>query len=365
MIKARCLNCYFTRVFARYFLYTLSLAYGFLFLVSLIETYDKFAHSAFLGWNVLLLALYITPDMLQTAMPLVILISAIYYFIYLGKSQQLMIAQQAGITLHSLMIMPVVCVCIIALCSLALLNPLAATLLEKHENFENQQRERTASLLSVADTGIWLRQSFEDTSLIIHALSWQHDAQRFVDVSIWQYYQDDFMQRIEAETADIVASEWTLNNVIRYSPVAGSQQLDSLSLTTHIDQEKINDSFTSASTISVWKLAEFISIIENAGLSADGHIVHFHQLLAQPLIFIAMFFLTGGICVGINQRTPAKKQVLIALGIGVGYFIFSRTFYTFGTRYQWPVLFSIWLPMILFLISTLLYTISRETRATS
>ena len=57
---------------------------------------------------------------------------------------------------------------------------------------------------------------------------------------------------------------------------------------TDLTVERIQDSFSSPSTVSFWELPRFIRSLEATGFSALSHRLHWHSLLAEPLLYCSM-----------------------------------------------------------------------------
>ncbi|NQY82666.1 MAG: LptF/LptG family permease, partial [Alphaproteobacteria bacterium] len=267
------LNIYFAKLLALCFLAVLSIMGLASFLVTLSEIFDRnFAHLTPSNTELIMLAAYNTPDHLQKVMPLIILLAAMAFFLHLARTQQLLMAQQAGIALTRLLVISIVVVLSLGTATITLLNPLAATLLERFDTFINRHIDGSESLLSVADTGIWLRQALKDSVLVIHARSLSPDKLSFEDVSVFEYRNSIFQRRIEARRALIKGNHWNMQDVLIYTVGGYTEKHPTHQLVTNINQDTIRDSFTSVSAVSIWKLHDFISAVENVGFDAKEHI---------------------------------------------------------------------------------------------
>ena len=61
-----------------------------------------------------------------------------------------------------------------------------------------------------------------------------------------------------------------------------------MSIGTDLTVERIQDSFAAPQTISFWDLPGFIGLLEDSGFASNRHRMHWHSLLASPVVFIAM-----------------------------------------------------------------------------
>ena len=59
-------------------------------------------------------------------------------------------------------------------------------------------------------------------------------------------------------------------------------------LPTDLTVGRVQDSFASPGTLSFWALPDFIALLDRSGFSSIRHRLHFHALLALPLIPLAL-----------------------------------------------------------------------------
>ncbi len=356
------LNIYFAKLYGLYFCATLGIVALGSFLITLGETFDRnFDHLNPSNIDLMMLAAYNTPDHLQKVMPLIILLSAMACTLHLARSQQILIAQQTGMILLHLFAAPIILVLLLGAATVTVLNPLAADLSERFDNFVNTQIDQSQSLLSVADTGIWLRQSNGNTDLIIHAKTFDTQQLSFSRVSIFRYENGLFIKRTEAKKAIIDGEIWKLHDALVHQSDGYSTQHSQLSVITNIGSEKILDSFTSIKSLSIWKLSDFITTVENAGFDSKEHVIQFHRLLSTPIVMLAMFFLAAGISVRAHHRKLPHMLILSTIAIGFSYFVFLTTFQSLGLFHEWPIILTIWLPHLLFLTIVFTYILHQDS----
>ena len=356
------LNIYFARLYGIYFFATLAIVALGSFLITLGEIFDRnFNHLNPSNTELVMLAVYNTPDHLQKIMPLIILLSAMVCTLHLARSQQILIAQQTGMILLHLFTAPIILMLSLGIATVTLLNPLAADLSERFDNFVNTQIDQSQSLLSVADTGIWLRQSNGDSSLIIHTKTFDAQQLSFSKVSIFHYENGLLIKRTEAKKAIINGETWDLHDALVQHTDGYNERHAQLNIITNIGSEKILDSFTSIKALSIWKLSDFISTVENAGFDAKEHVIQFHRLLSTPIVMLAMFFLSVGICVRAHHRKLPHMLILSTIAIGFSYFVFLTTFQSLGLFHEWPIILTIWLPHLLFLTIVFTYILHQDS----
>jgi lipopolysaccharide export system permease protein len=124
--------------------------------------------------------------------------------------------------------------------------------------------------------------------------------------------------------------------------VAGAPQ--SLDFPTELTPERIENSFASPDTLSLWALPEFITVLENAGFSAIRHRLHFQSLLALPLLAIAMALLAAGFSMRSARRGGVARMIAGGVSAGFALFVLDKITSEFGEAGSLPVVLAAWAP---------------------
>lgn len=110
-----------------------------------------------------------------------------------------------------------------------------------------------------------------------------------------------------------------------------------------------------------WTICSLASKPAYAGFDAKEHIVQFHRVFSSPIVILAMFFLAVGICARAHHRKLPLFLILSTIAIGFSYFIFLTTFQSLGIFHEWPIVFTIWLPHLLFLTLVFTYILHQDS----
>ena len=103
--------------------------------------------------------------------------------------------------------------------------------------------------------------------------------------------------------------------------------------------------------MSFWELPAFIDTLETAGFSALRHRLHWHSLLAAPLLLFAMVLLAASFSLRLTRK--GGIGLLMAGGVGAGFILYFLTDVSLalGMSGGIPVILAAWAPA---LTSTLL-----------
>src|SRR5690349_21946088 len=119
---------------------------------------------------VLQLSLLKLPQLMQELIPFVILFATMLTFWRLSRSHELTVVRAAGISVWQFLLPALAIALMVGAFRLAVLNPVGAVLYSSYEQTEAKLLRGRSSLLSVAQSGFWLRQADGRSNAIIHAL---------------------------------------------------------------------------------------------------------------------------------------------------------------------------------------------------
>ena len=128
----------------------------------------RFKEAGGLGLAARMAALNV-PESLYTILPLVMILSAIALFLGLARSSELVVVRAAGRSGLRFLLTPVWVAMVIGLVAVAVLNPLVAATSKEYAAARAALVQEGASVLSISDEGLWLRQGAVDGQTVIHA----------------------------------------------------------------------------------------------------------------------------------------------------------------------------------------------------
>jgi lipopolysaccharide export system permease protein len=294
---------------------------------------------------VLKLSLLKLPQLMQELIPFVVLFATMLTFWRLSRSHELTIVRAAGISVWQFLLPALAISLLIGGFRLAVLNPVGAVLYSSYEQTEAKLLRGRSSLLSVAQSGFWLRQADGRSNAIIHALRVSSQEMELYDVIIFNFEGTDrFVNRIDAASARLVPGAWILKDAFISSPERPAQFEPIYRLPTDMTLERIQESFASPETISFWELPAFIRVLESAGFSALRHRLYWHRLLAGPLLLFAMVLLAATF----SLRPPRRggTMILVVSGITAGFLLYfvSNLVAALGQNQSIPIALAAWTP---------------------
>ena len=318
-----------------------------IYLVSLVDLLDRAANKEAAGLGLVLqLAFLKLPNLSQEVMPFTILFAGIATFWRLTRSNELVVARAAGISVWQFLLPVLGISTVIGILTFSVLNPLSAVLLSKFDRLENRYlRHNSNSTLLNQQGELWLRQADEQGQSVILVEGLAEDNETLVDVMIFRISEAGrFKQRIQAKRAQMREGFWRLYDVVTLSRDSERSSRDVMDFSTELSLSKIQERFGGPETVSFWNLPSFIESLRAAGFNEQHHRLEFHRLLSVPVLLAAMILLAATFSLRPQRR--GRVGLVILSGVATGFLIYflSNLVFALGLSGKIPVVLAGWTP---------------------
>jgi len=264
------------------------------------------------------------PHLIHEVLPFIILFAAMLSFWRLARTNELVVARAAGISVWQFLLPALTISMVVGILQITTVNHFSSVLLSKFERMESKLLRYNKSDLAVSATGLWLRQGDPDGQEVIHARGVGQNGAQISDVTV--YFLDlagAFTGRIDAENATLRNGYWELRNTITSWPDGRAERAEVFNLKTDLTLDKILDGFASPETMSFWTLPEFIENLELSGFNADRHRIYYYSLLAMPFLLCAMVLVAATFSLKATRQGATGKMVLF--GVTCGFLLYFMT----------------------------------------
>jgi lipopolysaccharide export system permease protein len=351
MTVAVTLSIYISRQFVGWTLAMLASLTGLVSLFDFIELLRRAAtkpDATF--WLLTEIASLRLPYIAMRILPFAVLLGGIVAFWRLTRSSELVVARAAGVSAWEFLAAPVTCAILLGAFATDAMSPLSSVLFGRAEQMDNTYLRTGGGPLALAGGQLWLRQSdrvLEPQGVaIIHARGVELKGKTLSasDVSVFRLDSDRLLSRIEATKAVLTPGAWVLQEARTMDPDHAPQSAPSVSLATDLTVGRVQESFASPDTLSVWALPGFIELLDRSGFSSIRHRLHFQALLALPLLCGTMALVAAGFSMRPARRGGVAR--MLASGVAAGFFLFvvSRVAEEFGQSGALPVALAAWAP---------------------
>jgi lipopolysaccharide export system permease protein len=287
------------------------------------------------------------PDMAQKVMPFAILFGTMMAFWRLTRSNELVIARAAGVSVWQFLSPPVAGAALIGVVAVAVFNPIASILQARYEMLDNRIMHGSGDdQLALSRSGLWLRQTDDEGHFsVIHAGRLLSHPTKLEDVMVLLFSGDaKLSSRLDAKAAVLQSGTWQVEDGTRWTVATPSEPFAHVVVPTKLTPRKLQESFASPETMSFWELPGFIRLLESSGFSAQHHRLYFDTLLARPFLFTAMVLVAAAFSLRMQRR--GGTALMIAGGISVGFLLYflSDVMFALGFSATIPVLMAAWTP---------------------
>ena len=347
MIRSFTINYYLCKEFLKKLLTISIVFFGFGLIINLFEEINFFKdYEVGLYLPIILSFLYV-PSLFYNMFPFIILLSGIWFFLNIKKTDEVTALKISGMSNFSIIIAPSVLVIFLGIFYIMGVNPITSVLVEKYERTKGSFEKDQDYLASITVNGIWIKEK----SNIIRSSKLKDD--NLINISIYEFDNDNnFIRRFEAASANINTEYWILSNVkvIDKDGKIIQENLSEVTYKSIYDIKKIKSLYSNLDTVSFWQLKNEIRLLENRGYSTNEMRSKLQQSIAFPFFLLSMIFLSGVVTLGFHLKNNMWNYVFTAVITSVSIFYFNRFSAALGKTDKLPLEISVWMPIIIILM---------------
>jgi len=278
------------------------------------------------------------PDLAFKLLSFAVLLGAVFAFVRLSRSQELIAVRAAGVSAWNLLAPPLTVAIVLGVGGVVAFTPFSSMLLTRYSELEAKYLRDQPSQLAVSRNGLWLRQGRLAEQSVIHALRVAEQGVRLENVIIFLYGAGDhFRGRIDAQSATLQPGNWDLKNAWVSGLDGRPVRHASYNLATTLTPARIQESFASPETMSFWALPGFIQTAQQAGFSASRYKLYFDTLLVLPAMLAAMVFMAASFSLRLARLGGMGRVVLYSALSGFGVYFFGDVTQALGISGILPI----------------------------
>lgn len=306
------------------------------------------------------LSLLQLPALIDQMIPFAFLFSTMFLIWNLHRRSELVVIRATGFSIWRIMTPLMVGVLVYSAIHFMFFDPLLAATQQAKEMFHARVFSQPRSLASMSPSGLWIRQPTDTGYSVIHI-------QKVTGPSVLEGLtlfdfspHGNFLRRYDVKKAIVTPKGWNLGGVRLTESVVLLQPIDDWVLPTDLTLDKVQQSFSPPSTLSLWQLPRFISLIENAGFPSTEHKMYFYNALTKPFLIMGVCMLGCLSAFSILRRRNNFIFVFSSIVLGFGLYFLHHILFTLGTSLRLPLLLSALIPTLVIMLLSLSLLIHLE-----
>ena len=351
MIRNFVVNKYLAKEFFKIVINTSLTFFCLGFVLNLFEEINFFKDLE-VGINIpIILSVLFVPSLLYNMFPFVILISGIWFFLRIKKTDEIIALKVSGISNFSIIIIPSIVSIILGILIITAFNPITSVLVKKYEIIKGSYEKDQEYLAAITVNGIWIKEKNINKNNIIRSANLNNE--NLITVTIYEFdKENNFVKRIEAKSANISSFNWILKDVTIIDADGNylSSNISRLDYISMYDIQKIKSLYSNLDTISFWNLKNEIRLLEARGYSTREMEAKFQRSFAFPFFLLSMVLLSGVFTLGMTFKENNWSYVFIAIITSVLVFYFNDFSAALGKTEKLPILISVWMPIVIIFI---------------
>jgi len=354
MIRSVVINKYLSKEFCKVIINTILIFCCLGFIMNLFEEINYFKDLDVKIYLPILLSSLIVPGLLYNMLPFIVLISGIWFFLKIKKTDELTAMNVSGMSNLSVIIIPSILSIILGIFFVTALNPITSLLVKKYETVKGNYEKEQDYLATVTVNGIWIKERGLKANYMIRASHLEKE--NLMEVTIYEFDKDNnFTRRIEADSANITSLKWVLKNikVINSDGIVLTEPIENPYYFSMYDIKKIKSLYSNLDTISFWDLEHEIDLLKQRGYSTREMQVKLHKSLAFPFFLLSMVLLSAVFTVGVRYKDNNWTYVFLAVISSVLIFFFNDFSAALGRTDKLPIKLSVWMPIAIIFVFSL------------
>ena len=301
----------------------------------------------------ILLVLMNSLSVLYTIFPFIFLIGAQFFFIRILDSNELIAFKNYGLSNNKILSIIALTSFLAGIIIISVFYNTSAFLKFKYLDMKNSYTNDNKYLASVTENGLWIK---DDSGSEVYFINAERvSTNKLHNVEILVFNKNFQLNRsIFTIEANISNNKWLMSEAIIIEPDGNKKIINDYSLISNFNYNKINNLYSDLSALNVYELMKIRNDYKSINYSITEVDMHIKRIFSYPFFLTIMTIFSSIIMLNIKHQKP--KIFYAVGGILMSVFIYYINFFfgALGKNEQFPVLLSVWLPIFLLLITSLI-----------
>lgn len=335
---------YIIKNFINKFLIISLIFFSLIIILSILEEISFFKNTDVSFFIPYLITLLSAPITLFEIFPFIFLIATQFLFYDLFSKDELNLLKINGLSNLKVIKILFFLSFFIGILTVLIFYNAASTLKFFYTDFKNNYSKDNKYLAVVNDSGLWLKDEINDSTIIVKANYIEDNY--LIDVVINEFDSNfNLKKTIQSKKVNIKNELWIITNPSITLKNITEIRKDNFNYQTSFSTKKINSLFSNMSTLNLLKLFNLKKIYENLGYSSKEIEVHLVNIFSTPFFYAVLTVLSSIIMFNIDRNRSLFFHIIFGVLMSVIIYYINFIFNSLGNNGKIPVLASIIIPL--------------------
>ena len=308
----------------------------------------------------LFLSLINSPMQVFELFPFIMLLTIQLFFIKTFENKEIDIFKYSGLKNSSILNILSILSILTGLIVVTIFYNISANLKNIYLEIKSEYTTDGKYLAVITKNGLWIKDKIENKIIITNAT---YINKKYLTNGFITVFNEDFkvMKNIESNKIDVSNNDWKIFNAKIYKENDYINE-EELNLKTNFDLKKIQTLYSNLSSLSLielYKQRENYKLLNSSTTDIDLHLL---KLISYPVFLLLMTLLSSIIMLNFKNIMSITIKILIGLFFSVLIYYLNNFSYVLGSTERIPLLFSIFLPLLVLLSvnSLMLYRVNEK-----
>tara|TARA_B110000114_G_C15042909_1_gene377896 strand:- start:248 stop:1330 length:1083 start_codon:yes stop_codon:yes gene_type:complete len=301
----------------------------------------------------ILLVLMNSFSVLYIIFPFIFLIGAQFFFIKILDTNELIAFKNYGLSNNKILSLIAVTSFLIGILIISIFYNISAILKFEYLDLKNQYTNDNKYLATVTENGLWIKDTNFTEVFFINAERVSVNKLHNVDILV---FDKNFRlkKNIFTKEADITNNEWLIDQAIIINQSGDREAAVNYSLISNFNYIKINNLYSDLSALNIYELLKLKNDYKSVNYSITEIDIHIKKMFSYPFLLTIMTIFSSIIMLNIKHQKPKLYYIVGGILASVTIYYINFFFIALGKNEQIPIFLSIWLPIILLSILSLM-----------
>ena len=339
-------------IFLKSFLFVLMIILSLVFIINLLGELDFFKDIETTTFFTIYLALINSPSIIFEIFPFIFLISTQLFFIKLFDKNQIQIFKYTGLKNSKIFIIISIVSIVLSFFIITVFYNASSNLKSFYLELKSKYTKDGKYLAVINKNGLWIRDKIGDKILIIN--SSKIDENFLIDSFITEFDQDyNVIRNIKSKKINIKNYEWEIIDPEIFEKNISSRD-DMIKIKSNFDYKRIQSLFSNLNSLSILELIELKKNYDLLNYSTTEVNIQIQKIFSYPFYLLLMSLFSGLIMLNTKKFKSNTVKISIGLFLCVVIYYFNNLLYVMGLTEKIDTKLSIWIPIILLTIITLM-----------